>query len=360
MKYRQTELLGLTAKKTSDGVETIDIDLADPISEIYLDLRVTNGANQSSTAHPLAAFTKIEIVDGSEVIFNLTGMCAQAVDIYNAGLHPRGGWFNYLGLTETDFKVALQFGRFPMDPILALDPKQFRNLQLKIAYDVDAGGMAPSGIKTAVQALVFDEKVPSLIGYLSTKEIKGWSGTAGATNYTDLPVDFEYRKLFYQGYKAGSPPHWIGNNIKLSEDQDKKVVFDNNFRELMFGIGRKNAFIREQLIAAGAVTYQDRHITPSMDISASATQWRQALVTAEIAVYDGDGGQLNVDCASVNNVSILVGGWAPHGVLCLPFGLQEDIEDWYDVRNIGNLKGTVLGGVTTTTEKWLAQQLRRY
>jgi len=41
MKYRQTELLALTAKKTSDGVETIDIDLADPISEIYLDLRVT-------------------------------------------------------------------------------------------------------------------------------------------------------------------------------------------------------------------------------------------------------------------------------------------------------------------------------
>ncbi len=360
MKYRQTELLGLTAKKTSDGVETIDIDLADPISEIYLDLRVTNGLVAASTAPPLAAFTKIEIVDGSEVIFNLTGMCAQAVDIYNSGIHPRGGWFNYLQNTETDIKVALQFGRFLMDPLLALDPKQFRNLQLKISYDYDAGGCNPSGVKLAVQALCFDGKVPSLIGYLATKEIKSWSGTAGAINYTDLPVDFPYRKLFYQGYKSGSPPHWIGNNIKLSEDQDKKVVFDNNFRELMFGIGRENAFIRENLTTGGETATRIKHVTPTMDVMASFTQWRNALVTAEIAAYDGDGGALTVDCASANSVAGHVAGWAPHGVLCLPFGLQGDIEDWYDVNTIGNLKGTVLGGVTTTTEKWIAQQLRRY
>jgi len=287
-------------------------------------------------------------------------MCAQAADIYNAGMHPRGGWFNYLVGNETDIKVALQFGRFPMDPLLALDPKQFRNLQLKITYDVDGGGMNPSGTKIAVQALCFDEKVPSLVGYLSTKEVKGWSGTASAYNYTDLPVDFPYRKLFYQGYKAGSPPHWIGDNIKLSEDQDKKVVFDNNFRELMFGIGRVNAFIREILTCNCQTVANYRHVVGSMDTMAQAVAWRAAQNGQTISTYDGDGGRLTVDGSAAENIVCQISGFAPHCVLCLPFGLQDDLEDWYDVANIGNLKGTVKGGVTTTTEKWITHQLRRY
>ena len=42
MNYRHVELLGLTTI-SADQTQVLDIDLADPISRIILDLRVTNG-----------------------------------------------------------------------------------------------------------------------------------------------------------------------------------------------------------------------------------------------------------------------------------------------------------------------------
>ena len=69
---------------------------------------------------------------------------------------------------------------------------------------------------------------------------------------------------------------------------------------------------------------------------------------------------LTVDCESVNNVNGIVGGFAPHAVLCIPFGDQMDTGDWYDVEKIGSLKLDITDGQTTTTSKIFLQQLKRY
>ncbi|MBW8042580.1 MAG: hypothetical protein FVQ85_21655 [Planctomycetes bacterium] len=359
MKYRHLELLGLKTI-SADQTEPIDIDLADPISRIILDLRVTNGAGASSTEHPLAAVTNIEIVDGSELLFGLTGLCAQALDIYSTGQHPRGGWLNYLVTTDTECHVAIDFGRYLFDPLLALDPKHFRNLQLKVTHDISAGGMNPSQCKMAVYAEVFDEKPITPIGFLMSKEIKSWSGTSGAHEYTDLPVDFPYRKLLFQALKRGAPPNWVMDIIKLSEDQDKKVVFNDHLRDLMFGLGRENAFIAETITGSTDTTAQTKHCTPTMDVMATVNQWVAAQTGIDFSTYDGDGGQLTVDASASANLAMHVMGWAPHGVLCIPFGDQQDVDDWYDMTDIGSLKLDITDGQTTTTSKVFVQQLRKY
>ncbi len=359
MKYRHLELLGLKTI-SADGTEPLDINLSDPISRIILDLRVTNGAGGSSTEHPLAAVTNIELVDGSELIFGLNGLCAQALDIYCTGEHPRGGWHNYLVTTDTETHIAIDFGRYLFDPLLALDPKQFRNLQLKVTHDISAGGMNPSQCKLAIYAEVFDEKVITPIGFLMSKEIKTWSGTSGSHEYTDLPVDYTYRKLLIQGLKRGSPPNWVLDNIKLSEDQDKKIVLNDHFRDLMFGLGRKNAYISEIMTGSSGTTAQNKHVTPTMDVMASVNQWVAAQNGITFSTYDGDGGRLTVDASASGNCLFHVQGWAPHAVLCIPFGDQMDIEDWYDVKEIGSLKLDVTDGQSTTVSKVFIQQLRSY
>ncbi len=359
MKYRHLEILGIKTI-SADQTEVIDIDLADPISRIILDLRVKHGVGADSTGHPLQSVTNIEIVDGSELLFGLTGLCAHALDIYCSGEHPRGGWANYLQTTETEFRVAIDFGRYLFDPLLALDPKQFRNLQLKVTHDVSAGGMSPSECKLTVHAEVFDEKVITPIGFLMSKEIKSWSGTNAAHEYTDLPTDFPYRKLLLQGLKRGSPPHWVLGNIKLSEDQDKKVVLNDDTRDIIFGLGRKNAYLRETWNAGGVTSQRVYHVTPTMDVHGVATGWASALALKQADTYDGDGGEFKVICEAAGNIVFDVSGWCPHGVVCIPFGDQMDIEDWYDVKELGSLKLDITDGQTTTTSKVFVQQLRSY
>ena len=359
MKYRHVELMGLKTI-AADGIEPITIDLVDPISRIVLDLRVTNGGGGDSTGHPAEAVTNIELVDGSEVQYSLNGMCAHALDIYCAGNHPRGGWYNYLPTTDTEMHIALDFGRFLYDPLLAFDPKKFRNPKLNITHDISAGGMNPSQCKMAVYAEVFDEKHISPVGFLMSKEIKSWSGTAGEHNYTKLPTDRPYRKLLLQGLKRGAPPNWVLANIKLSEDEDKRVVVNNHLRDIMFGMGRENAFITEQWTCGGALAVQTCHITPTMDCMGVGNQWRDDTSGGDVATYSGDGGQGQYITEVAQNTVMHWGGWAPHAVLCIPFGDQMDIEDWYDVTGIGALKLDITDGQTTTTSKIFLQQLKRY
>jgi len=359
MNYRFVELLGLKAI-AADVTTVIDLDMSDPISQILIDARVTNGAGGNSTEHPLAAITKVEIVDGSDVLFSLDGFELQALDIYESGIHPRGGWFNYLGTTETDAQIAISFGRYLWDEILALDPKKFSNPQLKITHDISAGGMNPSACQLSVLAAMFDEKAITPTGFLMTKEVKRWTSVAAAHVYTDCPTDHPYRKMFLQGRLAGSPPHWVFGNIKLASDQDKKVIFNNEFRDLMFGIGRENAFIRELLTGGGAVALKYGHVTPTMDVMGVATQWRGDTDGGDVATYGGDGGYYSWYCELAQNTVHHVSGWAPHGTLCLPFGKQGIIEDWFDVAPIGNLKLDVTDGVADATSKLFIQQYRKY
>ena len=359
MNYRHVELLGLKTI-AADQTEPIEIDLVDPISRIILDLRVTNGGGASSTGHPLESVTKIELVDGSEVLYSLTGLCSHALDIYCAGEHPRGGWFNYLPTTDTEIHVALDFGRFLYDPVLALDPKKFRNPKLNITHDISAGGMNPSQCKMAVYAEVFDEKTIVPMGFLMAKEVKAWSGTATSHEYTDLPRDYPYRKLLIQGLKRGAPPNWVLANIKLSEDQDKRIVVNDHLRDIMFGMGRKNAYVRETCTSGGPIASQTRHVTPTMDVMGTINSWTADLGAKDCAGYDGDGGQFKVITEVAANIAFEVAGWAPHGVLCIPFGDQMDVDDWYDVAKTGSLKLDITDGQTTTTSKIFIQQLKRY
>ena len=361
MKHRFVELYGLTAALTSDQTITIDLNMVSPISQLLIDTRVLNGAEGDSTQHPLAGITKVEIVDGSDVLFSLDGLEVQALDIYDSGIHPRGGWFNYLTGIETDAQVAISFGRYLWDEVLALDPSKFLNPQLKITIDYDGGGMSAASMKLSVLAALFDETPPSPTGFLMAKELKRWTKTAAGHEYTDCPLDYPYRKLFLQSRYDSKPPHWIFANIKLSSDQDKKVILNGEFRDLMFGIGRENAYIQETLNGAVPAGQRVYHVTPTMDVMAMATEWQEDHTGLELSTYDCDGGHLEAIAEVACNAAFQISGWAPHGTLCIPFGKQGIIEDWFDVRKgIGSLVLDATSGVTEPTQKLFIQQMRPY
>lgn len=359
MNYRLSTLLAEQAED-SDITRVIDINVVDPISALQILHRGQNTAGVEGTAHPAACVTKIELVDGSEVLLSLSGYEVQALDYYNRGVEMHQ-WLQYLNDNWFDMVYNINFGRFLYDPELALDPKKFNNLQLKISLDVNAGGVAPDHGKLAVYANLFDEKLITPVGFLMSKEIKEYQMGSATHEYTDLPVDFPYRKLLFKALIAGTPPNQAVDNLKLSEDQDKRIVFDVRHSDLTRLAGNQRKPFVEYIVGQATSTSKNFYCTPTMVVCGAVNSWVAASPSYHL-FYHGDGGRFQTLGETGKNWIATVTGFCPHGVLEIPFGLQDRIEDWYDVSRIGSLKLDVLsyaGGSGNNAQIFL-QQLRRY
>jgi len=360
MNNRITTLL---AEKTyaADAVEIIELKTRDPISALVFNCKIHNSAAGSMTLHPLASIAKIEIIDGSDVLFSLSGLEADALQWYNHKGFPSN--YNYAmagGYCER--YVHVNFGRFLWDQEFAFDPTKFRSPQVKVTIDLDAGGLNPTYIKLAINALLFDEKIISPSGFLMAKEIKSWVPAAAGHEYTDLPTDYPYRQLLLKCQTAGTEPGQLLTSIKLSEDQDKRVIFDHHPDDIMRMICSEYPMVQESYFWAMAATNRYLMIAPTTRVTGNCTQWSVAPVQSLPALYDGDGGRLKTIADTLpQNSMIDVWGWLPHGVYAIPFGDQMDSNDWYDVQGIGSLRADVnaaaaaAGGIQIFLE-----QLRRY
>lgn len=359
MNHRIIELL---ANKTGLGAETtiIDLDMLDPISEIQIRVASTNGAQANTTEHPVLCLAKIEIIDGSDVLYSQDGPEAQALDIYRTGLHPRGGWFNYLTLLNSFIVVGLGFGRYLWDEELALDPSKFSNPQLRITLDKTKGGMNTSANELKVEALVFDEKAISPVGFLMTKEFKKWVPSADGYEYTELPRDYPYRKLLIQNRTTTVDPRLTIDNIKLASDHDKKVICNHSFEEVLNGIGRENAYIEESVPVSGHNAQRIYHITSTMQGVMSGTPWGGIAAGHSIACDVAGGGECKVICEVAENVFLKVAGWAPHGAVQIPFGKQNVIDDWFNVGGVGSLLLETKEASASGFTKVCIEQFRNY
>ncbi|GAH45608.1 unnamed protein product [marine sediment metagenome] len=187
MNYRLAKIL---ARKnyTEDAVEPIDINIADPISQMVVVYEVVGKGADDLLAHPAKCITKIELIDGSDVLYSLSGVEAQAVDFYHNKREPANRLDYYLN-SECFQIFNINFGRFLYDPLLAFDPRKFTNPQMKITIDLNASETGVESGHLTVLAHTFDEKMITPSGFLMHKEIKSWNLAADAHEYTDLPTD---------------------------------------------------------------------------------------------------------------------------------------------------------------------------
>lgn len=348
---------------TADITEIIDIDLADPVSAFIIELAVTNGASAAPTAHALACLTKIELVDGADVLCSMSGYEAEGVDWYHNG-RERPNWNPYLSGMDVQRFIHINFGRYLWDTLLAFDPTKFRNPQLKLTLDIDAGGASASTNKLKVWAAIFDEKTISPVGFLMHKEIKNYTLTASGHEYTDLPTDYPYRKLLWRQQTAGTEPNQLLSNIKLTEDQDRHVIVDHGTEDILRTIAALTPPYKEQLYGYVGTTSTNGFCTPTTRVNGVCQRWAATTGAGEIAFYDGDGGRFKVIAATAaSNMNLLCQGFLPHGVWEIPFGDQMDMTDWFDVSKLGSLKADITaasGAASTDSLQIFLQQMRRY
>lgn len=358
MNYRNSILLSHESIATA-GTKTLDITLKDIISRIGIQVKATNNGS-APTAHPAAILSSIEVVDGSDVLFSLSGKECLALNFYNQRKTP----FcinNYLDNVMNVTFYTIDFGRWLYDPMLALDPTKFRNPQLKITHNLASGGSAPDAATLEVLADVFDDKPATPQGFLMTKEQVSYSLSASANEYIDLPTDYNHRIMLIMSLSASKQPYEQFNEIKLSEDNDKRIPFNDKTSDLIKYMAALFPELQEYIVGAAATTTKDFFCMSTYEpiVAGLSTDHGAAYLKPEL----GYGGNLDIRASANANFQAIVRGWCPFGAVPLVFGDQNMLDDWYDVSKIGNLRLTLKAGSSpgsNSTCEVITQQMRNY
>lgn len=332
------------ATYTADTTEVIDINIKDVISSIVLTLEGLNAS--AAMLAPLArALTKVELVDGSEVLFSLDGEELEALDWYDNGGVFRANYNYQMNGGTCKRYIGINFGRFLYDPQYAFDPSRFNNPQLRVTLDSGVGANTCATLYLTAKACIFDTPPVGLIGFLKARELKQWTMATTVHEYTPLPTDEIIRGLYLRTYLAGTEANQCVSNMKISEDQDKRIPFDDDPFALYSTILNGLPKVKEAYFVATSSANRYFYIAPTSGVTATGNEWNTSATDYGTAFYDGDGGRLKTICSTIGmNTQVQVEGYIPHAVFKLPFGNQQNPADWYDVRGLGSLRADVTGG----------------
>ena len=360
MNYRTTKLLAAT-DLGAGGTKTIDINVVAPISRIMLQWKVSKlQALMNNYCHK--DISKIELVDGSDVLFSMDGGQAQALNIFDRKCGSMN-FGQYINANDQFSYYGIDFGRFLFDPMLAFDPKKFNNPQLKVTYSEIVSDTAVVDSTLEVIAEVFDEKVVSPIGFLMSKAHHVYSvGDEDSYEYIKLPTDHPYRKLLIQGYSKAYEPWNVVKEARLNEDNEKRIPFDwelEIYHQHRKGIDTP---VQEEVVLqpqGGGAAY---YMTPTDYWATLVTQGQDAGDQAATGA-SGRGGYFLVTAGGSTQAQCICKGWLPNHCFHFPFGDEKDMDDWYDVSRIGSLELRLRAGADTGTGgvgAVILQQLRRY
>jgi hypothetical protein len=325
---------------TADSTEVININLAENISAILIEAKALNSSN-TPVAHPVAALTKIELLDGSRVLHSLSGYEAQMRQCYVLGKSPENV-INYQNDVYCTAAIVIPFGRFLGDPKFGIDPARFKQLQLRITQDIGAGGSTNDALILDIDAYVFDEKAVSFEGYLCAKEYYKYSLVSSAIEDIDLPRDRKLRALYFQSLYAGKYPYEQYNSFKITEDNDRRIPYDLKTSHYLKWLGSMFGKFEEHLSFSVDTSGIAAPVLPAYEVLAEGIgQGGTALYFSQTA---GNGGSVTLKGNAAGLFQGLVKGCAPHGGIILPFGDLNDPDDWYDLSKVGSLKAKITAG----------------
>lgn len=357
------------------GTVVIDLSVVDPVSEIIVKVGNKNGGTSNKNNPISRNISKIEIVDGANVIYSLSGMLAQAMSYYQRKVVPSMQRQGGPGENQED-NYVIRFGRYLWDKMFALVPSAFRNLQLKVTYDFETvravgatGFLTGNGSLTVIARLMEGEGI-SPVGYMMAKNHYNWSTAAAGDERIDLPRDHAYVMMLLRAWETDVKLYTTIDNIKLSIDQDKDIPFDLASWDALKAMENDLGLITlEQHIFSGT----EENVQTWLGVGESAVVTPESLpggagVTNQYATIHGvDSGHLNIvltDSAGTNGAPVIshviARGQALNHCIVQPFGMIEDPDSWLDVSGIGDIKAIITQGNAGASADLVLLQAKMY
>jgi len=175
-----------------------------------------------------------------------------------------------------------------------------------------------------------------------------------------MPTDFLTRRYLLLGTKANKFCQQVVNEIRLSEDNAKRIPYDTKVWQLLKMLHQMYPRIEEyghfDLKLATRVIYA----SPTQDIvmNAVGTDVGQIISVSGVPTTM----PITADIVADGPVHAQISGYDPHSSFILPCGKADIIADWYDVTKLGNLKMRLKSGSAgaDNTVEIVTEQLRKY
>jgi hypothetical protein len=370
MRPRDGVLVYKETQSSDASTKTIDLDLVDPVTALYIEAEAVNGTTSNEDNFISDALTKIEIVDGSEILAMLTMHELEAMHFYKLGKVPVLFPSEWASGTQRHGAYLL-FGRRLYDPEYAIDFTKFKNPQLKLTWNLAAmrtidttTSFATGTLKLTAVAKIMEGMSPPG-KYLMDKELLSFtsSSTSGAEERKELPTDLVFRMLMTRHYVEPCEIDYITSDLKLTADADKFVAFNRKVKQLdaealsRFG---DQVILHPTVRATGGVvrglTTKETHYRFWPSISTQFTDFVHTLefsgaVTLETQTPAGGS-------AGTRRLWSEERGHALHGTLPLPFGDMDDPASWFDPTTFKKLELIFTSGGTAGSCAIVAEQVR--
>jgi len=352
------------------GTVTIDIDVLDPIAQLEVYVKANNGSTSNQANHLHDCVSKVELVDGSDVLWSLSMLKGQALNFYEMKTMPV---FNITEWENDGFRetVMLNFGRSVYDRDLAFLARNFRNPQLKVTWNLSAVSTVSAStafVSGSGRLSVIARTNPNASGargFLMAKDLYSWTTASSGDEVTELPGDYPYRFLVVRSYEAGNDFRENIDKLKLTCDQDKVVIFDtypdrlSEQNHMQFGPAYEGGKIKRtnsdvvythimeplQVAIGNRDDYEDFHMSHYWSGNFMLRVWNHST-----------GGFETVD----KRGWYMVDGQYFHSTLCWPFGNPQTIEEWFDPRPYGSVKLKASQAQDGAAASVILQQYRTY
>jgi len=359
MKVRDT-YLAKAQTLTDSGTVTVPIPKGLKIQHLRCKIGATNGATSNTLGKICGMVSKIEVVDGSDLLHSVSMRQEQALNAFQNYFFPRKELSAGAGVVIFEEGLVL-FGRYFKDPKFYLDTSRFSNPQLKITYALTisaTAGFATGTGTLSVIARVIEDAAPAYQGFVTAKEIKSWTTAASGDESTILPLDFPYLALVVAALKTTVDPTTILTNFKLQRDAGRFIDYDISGVDLL----------ADNVELCGKF---DEDFRPLTDTAAT---WLSDLYALGGAVASRPGATSKLLISSVTGESVIMamttGGTAdgnqitvrgamPHASFYLPFGDGQAPEDALNPQGLSELKLIKTQGVASAAGTVVTVQIRQ-
>ncbi len=350
------------------GTKPIEIKTRDPLSAIRLEFKGSNGSSYNKSNRMDDIITKIELVDGSDVLWALNCKNGQAQQFFNTKQTPfirieeRGG-----GSTRQE--LLMQFGPKLYDLDYWLDLTKFTSPSLKITTDEDAvraiaaDGFATGSFKVTVTLHVIEEGANPSKGFLMCKEIYSFTSATSGDEHVPIPMDYPIAGILLRAYVAGNDINENISALKLSCDAGKYIPIDKKvgdictMNETDYGICE----IRAQLDRKNGETVLHciNKEPVAMLLGDEATLVMQAMYQwsgqFNLSVYDNAGAAVTAE----RWIRTIIQGTCLHSATYVALGQLDQVETYFDPKEWNDVELILTQAAASVVEVCL-QQLRTY
>ncbi len=171
--------------------DTFELDLKGfpALSAIDIILRVTNGATMNQGVPIHTDVDTIEVVDGTNVIYSLSGVQARVMNCYEQRRYPVVTLDERAAAVQEEvFRVS--FGRHVGDQEYWFDPAMYSNPVLRVTFSFTisaTAGFATGTGRISIIAHVWDERPGGRAGVFMTKQHHAITSVASGDVHITIP-----------------------------------------------------------------------------------------------------------------------------------------------------------------------------